>query len=192
MQTQLLNENWDLLKLFYYAKAFYPDFDPDKTILEQSLIMTSDKSLLYMLYLKKLLDSIDGVVVSTYDIELSEPSISFALTSIPGEYAYELINSNVDDISDEIEDCCLWDEAAEPDGDMCFYVPLYEDTCPETFNIIESVFDKELFTALDGYVGVELCKDVEVIIYISVNINNLIPDKINEMIPLEEYIKFRD
>ena len=195
MQPQSLNsdypDNWNLLKLIYYIKTFYPCFDPDNSLLEQGLILTTDKSLIFALYLKKLLASLSEVELATTDIEFNGPVVSFALTSVPGEFVYGLIDENISDISREVEDCGYWDDMDELNESLCFYVSLYDDICPGTYNLMTNVFEKELFVIHESYIYVQYLKDVEVTLFISVGVDNLVPDSLKYMVPIEEFIRFK-
>jgi hypothetical protein len=144
-----------------------------------------------MLYLKRFLGTMDGFELVTTDIEFNMPVISFSLTSIPGEYVYDLIDLNFLYISKEIEDCSYCDDVCDAEESMCFYLSLYEDHCPGTYNVINSIFEKELFAVLEGYVYVQFLKNKEVTIYISLDIADLVPDRVEDMVPIEEYIRFR-
>lgn len=188
-----LDINWSLLKLLYFIETFYPDFDKDKRILEQSLILTYDKNNLFFLYLNKLLSSIDDLSLSTVDIEYSEPMMSFQLSSVSGEPVYELFKKNADDIKQELEDYGCWDDVDDSENDsMYFYISLDDDSCPDTRDLIERVFEKELLSALEGYVYVEFYMDGEIYMYIDISVNSLLPDCIDDMIPLENYIRFAE
>lgn len=186
----MLSNNWSIIKLLYYIKTFYPGFDSNGNILEQCLYMSSEKEFVYMLYLKKLLDSIDGIDNIMFESEFREQVLCFRLGSAQGEQVFDKLSESIDDIRDELYCNCSLDADDFEGGPLEFCVSLYDETSPTALQIIRESLDESLFKGLEDYIYVNFYEADYVDIYIHLDVSSLFPDNIEQLQPLENYIKF--